>query len=272
MIASPSDVPDERVAVREVIYEWNATHSADRSIVLLPMGWETHASPSMAGRPQSVINKQILKAADLLIAVFWTRLGSPSGETASGTVEEIEEHLADGKPAMIYFSDAPVRLDSVDDGQYAALRDFRESCYARGLCASYDSVDDLRRKFARQLAQTVIREFADAASILTPAGDDPRSASPPATLSAPALAILRAAAEADDGQVTRMEHASGVSVGASREKLFDGYGGREHAQWEDALTSLVTAGYLRIEHDDKGITLYMMTARGFEAADRLTKG
>ena len=30
-------------------------------------------------------------------------LGSPTGVSASGTVEEIEEHLRAGKPAMIYF-------------------------------------------------------------------------------------------------------------------------------------------------------------------------
>jgi hypothetical protein len=42
-----------------------------------------------------------------------------------GRTEEIEEHLRAGKPAMIYFSNAPVRPDSVDEAQYRALRKFR---------------------------------------------------------------------------------------------------------------------------------------------------
>lgn len=99
--------------------------------MLLPCAWETHASPAMGDRAQAIINKQLLKQCDLLVAVFWTRLGSPTGQATSGTVEEINEHLGAGKPAMIYFSEAPVRPDSVEHAQYKALRDFREDCKRR---------------------------------------------------------------------------------------------------------------------------------------------
>ncbi len=104
MIASPGDVEKERQVVRAAVHEWNAVHSRDRAVVLLPVGWETHATPEMGDRPQAIINKQLLRDCDLLIAVFWTRLGTPTGVASSGTVEEIEEHLAADKPAMIYFS------------------------------------------------------------------------------------------------------------------------------------------------------------------------
>jgi hypothetical protein len=77
MIASASDVQHERSIVREVIYEWNSIHSKSRKTVLQPVGWETDAHPSMEGRPQGILNKQILKDADLLVAMFWTRLGTP---------------------------------------------------------------------------------------------------------------------------------------------------------------------------------------------------
>ena len=117
MIASPSDVATERQNIRDIVNGWNAVHAQDRHLVLLPCAWETHASPVMGNRPQAIINKQLLKQCDLLVAVFWTKLGSPTGEAVSGTVEEINEHVAGGKPAMIYFSDAPVRPDSVDDTQ-----------------------------------------------------------------------------------------------------------------------------------------------------------
>jgi len=108
MIASPSDVPQERLIAREVITEWNTIHAKDRQTVLMPIGWETHSTPGTGDRRQAIINGQLLKDADLLVAVFWTRLGSPTGVARSGTVEEIEEHLRAGKPAMIYFSSAPV--------------------------------------------------------------------------------------------------------------------------------------------------------------------
>lgn len=60
------------------------------------------SGPAHARRPQEIINKQVLRNCDLLIAVFWTRLGTPTGGSTSGTVEEIREHIATGKPAMIY--------------------------------------------------------------------------------------------------------------------------------------------------------------------------
>lgn len=90
MIASPSDVIQERLAIRDVITEWNTIHARDRKTVLMSIGWETHAVPDMGDRPQAIINKQLLHDADLLVAVFWARLGSPTGVAASGTIEEIE--------------------------------------------------------------------------------------------------------------------------------------------------------------------------------------
>jgi hypothetical protein len=69
-IVSPSDVSEERKIVREVIAEWNALNGSERSIVLLPIGWETHTSPELAGRPQQIINDRLLKHADLLVGIF----------------------------------------------------------------------------------------------------------------------------------------------------------------------------------------------------------
>jgi hypothetical protein len=153
MIASPSDVPRERQLIRDVIHEWNAVHAEDRKVVLMPVGWETHAAPDMGDRPQAIINRQLLKTCDLLVAVFWTRLGSPTGVAASGTVEEINEHLDSGKPAMIYFSTEPVRMNSVDGEQYGKLRAFKEDLRSRGLFDEYEDLTTFRTKFARHLAQ-----------------------------------------------------------------------------------------------------------------------
>lgn len=65
MIASPSDVDTERHQVREVIHEWNVIHAAHRQMVLLPVGWETHAAPAMGDRAQAIINERVLQDWDL---------------------------------------------------------------------------------------------------------------------------------------------------------------------------------------------------------------
>ncbi len=125
MIASPGDVASERTIVRDVIYEWNAVHSNTRKIVLLPIGWESHSSPEMGGTPQSIINNQVLGKCDLMIGVFWTRIGTATDSFVSGTVEEIERHIQTGKPAMLYFSSQPVAMDTVDLEQIAKLKVFK---------------------------------------------------------------------------------------------------------------------------------------------------
>ena len=44
LIASPSDVANERSPIRGAIHDWNAVHSSDRGAVLLPVGWDTNLS------------------------------------------------------------------------------------------------------------------------------------------------------------------------------------------------------------------------------------
>jgi hypothetical protein len=78
--------------------------------MLLAVGWETDVAPEMGAPAQSIIDRQILNDADLLVGIFWTRIGTPTASYASGAVEEIEEHLKAGRPAMLYFSAAPTTL------------------------------------------------------------------------------------------------------------------------------------------------------------------
>ena len=159
MIASPGDVANERQTARDVINEWNVIHAEDRRSIIMPVAWETNATPAMGDRAQEIINKQLLRTSDLLVAIFWIRLGTPTGVAKSGTSEEIEEHLHAGKPVMLYFSATPVRPDSMGEVQYQALREFKASMRQQGLVEEYESLSELREKFARQLAQTIIQRF-----------------------------------------------------------------------------------------------------------------
>ena len=142
MIASPGDVFDEREVVRDIIHEWNYVNSISTNAVLMPVGWDTHSAPELSGRAQELINAQVLRDCDLLVGIFWSRLGTPTGEAASGTVEEIERHLDAGKPAMVYFSAAPVAPQSLDPDQFAALQEFRSWCEGKGLIETYANGTD----------------------------------------------------------------------------------------------------------------------------------
>lgn len=133
LIASPSDVPCERQAIAESLHEWNSLHSQSTGKVLLPVMWESHSAPSMADRPQGVINDLVVKSCDMLIGAFWTRLGSPTGVEDSGTVEEIKWFLKHDKPVMLYYSDAPVPPSKIDKDQLDRLEQFKKSIRNKGI-------------------------------------------------------------------------------------------------------------------------------------------
>ena len=268
MIASPSDVAPEREAIRNLIHEWNAIHSEKEDLVLMPVGWESHSSPSMGERAQAIINKQVLADCDLLIAVFWTRLGSPTGKAASGTVEEIEEHLKARKPAMIYFSSAPVVPESLDSRQYKALLDFKEQCRKRGLVETYDSVSDFRDKLNRQLAQTVIRAFAakkngqrNANDVLVP--DRPT----PPPLDDTARQLLLEASQDPGGTILCVRTRHGWAMQTNGRDLVGNHGARTEARWEGAVQQLARLGLIR-DRGSKG-EVFAVTDAGYQLADQL---
>jgi Domain of unknown function (DUF4062) len=96
MIGSPSDLTEERLAATAAVNEWNAQHADAEGVVLLPVMWETHAMPTSGVRPQSAINDQLVDRCDILIGMFWSKLGTATGVAASGTVEEIDRFVAAG--------------------------------------------------------------------------------------------------------------------------------------------------------------------------------
>ena len=151
LIASPSDVEEEREIAVRVIQEWNDLYSYSRKVVLLPLRWETHTAPEYGTRPQEVINRAIVDQCDLLVGIFWTRIGSPTGASESGTLEEIERVGKAEKPVMLYFSKVEIDPDKIDFAQTERLRHFKSTTYPKGLIESYKKLIEFRDKFARQL-------------------------------------------------------------------------------------------------------------------------
>jgi hypothetical protein len=169
LIASPSNVPDEREAVVEAIYSWNATHAAKTRRVLLPVRWETHGTPVQGLPPQDLLNFQIVKDSDMLIGVFWNRLGSPTTRYVSGTAEEIDKMSRAGRPAMLYFSKKSLP-QSFDDEQWKALKEFRNNIRRTGMQAEFDGLQDLKEQIIRHLYKEITERPALIGEALLEAG------------------------------------------------------------------------------------------------------
>lgn len=272
MIASPGDVTEERDVIRSVIHDWNDVNAQRSRVMLAAVGWDSHSSPELGARPQDLINKRILEDCDLLLGVFWTRLGTPTGKSPSGTVEEIEKHVASGKPAMIYFSSKPVALESVDLDQYKQVKDIKEAWQQRGLIETYDNMEQFRHKLSKQLQVCLYKnEHLQKAleAVGGETGAEVETYDRPITsyrLSSEAAELLKAASEDEHGMIFKAEYIGGQEIRAGK-RSFGESSRREFAKWEAAIRELVASG-LATERGYKD-EVFELTHEGWATADAL---
>src|SRR5258708_3128957 len=154
LIASPSDVSGEREIVTSAVHAWNAAHYPNTGIMLNPIRWETHSFPASGDRPQAIVNRQIVDEGDFLIGIFGNRVGTPTGEAQSGTIEEVERFRKAGKYVALYFSTADVPRDA-DRDQLTALEDYQRERRKDALYSTFGSSDELRQRVSQHLPHIV---------------------------------------------------------------------------------------------------------------------
>ncbi len=272
MIASPGDVLTERGIVREVLHDWNDVNSTSSKVVLSPVGWDSHSSPELGASPQELINARLLKDCDLLVGIFWTRLGTPTENFPSGTVEEIKEHVQKGKPAMIYFSSSPVAPQMIDGKQFEQLKVFKDECKGLGLVQEYENSQEFKNKFFKQLQicilknpylQSVIKEIS---SIDIETVESTAYPEQEIKLSQEAIKLLKAASSDGSGSIINRRHMGGHTINSGG-ATFGGQYGRESALWEGAINELVDNDLI-LDRGYKG-EIFELTHQGWSLADKL---
>lgn len=267
MIASPGDVASERAIIREVLYEWNSVHSKSRNIVLLPIGWETHSSPEMGSSPQSIINEQILDKCDFLVGVFWTRIGTATDKYASGSVEEIENHIELKKPVMLYFSGQPVAMDTVNLDQVKELKTFKDSCKSKGLYEEYDSHSDFKEKFYRHL-QLKLNEHPLFKDIEADGiGEVVESKMHIPSLTKESRTLLKEASLDSHGTIMSLRMMGGNAIQTNGKNFITSRDRREEALWEAAIQELVENDLI-FDPGRKG-EVFQLTNKGYETSDMI---
>lgn len=156
LIASPGDTSGEREAVEHALHAWNADRAEREEVVLLPRRWETSAVPRLGGSGQSVINEQLVDRADIVIALFDSRLGMATDRAVSGTAEEIQRSHDAGKPVHVWFSEEPISR-AADLEQVKTLEDFKKKLMTLGLLGTYVSPDDLAYKVRQAIESDLER-------------------------------------------------------------------------------------------------------------------
>ena len=158
MIVSPSDVSEEREVAKNLLYKWNEINSRTRCITFSVLGYDINAHADSGCHPQESLNHQLLEQADLIIAIFWTKLGTPTTEYSSGSVEEISKHIEQGKKAFIYFSNKVVDPVKLDTEQYKKLQEYKASIKGNAFYKEF-STDDKFRQLLNEDIQLIANEL-----------------------------------------------------------------------------------------------------------------
>ena len=158
LIASPGDMEDEREIISKAMIEWNGRHVGD-GIALVPLMFERHVLP-LAGAedPQSVVNDQLVDVSDCGIALFHSRLGTPTPRASSGTVEEIFRLIERRKPVAVFFDVSDVSID-IDVEEFTRVRQLRDSFTSRvgGLYHSFKGRSELEKSAYAWIDSLVVK-------------------------------------------------------------------------------------------------------------------
>lgn len=271
MIASPGDVAEERNIAKNTMHKFNEMYSYTHQVVVLPITWETHSRPAVGEHPQTILNEQLLTQSDLLVGIFGSKLGTPTREFLSGTLEEIEKHIENGGQAMIYFSNASIPRDA-DLDQVKKLQEFQKKIYSDqsnfpALVATFDDAEDFQEKFNTHLFRTIIEsgKFFDKDLQISAEEFQQNIEESKITLSEEAEFLIQKGSAS--GEIMRLRVMEGTIIQAGGEVINHIGNKRDEAKWESALEELIDFNFLR---DPKGKgEIYRLTKDGFDYADSL---
>jgi len=175
LISCPGDITKPELdAIDEAVNDFNRAYEDVMDIKIRTRHWSKDSYAESGGKPQDLLNKQFVKDCDLTIALFWTRFGTPTDSWGSGTEEEIEIMLENGKQVFVGFSDIsipPSDLANVKKAEeYQRIQEFKKRYQERGLYFVYSSVEELKRFFYAHLSKHfIIRNEQDkSATDITP--------------------------------------------------------------------------------------------------------
>ncbi len=151
-LCGPTDVYKEMTLAREIIATWNCQHGEESGFWVKHQHWSTDTYPDARETGQGAINKQIVDEAQIVVAIFWSRIGTPTKSAESGTLEEINRAMESGKKVLVYFSDLEPLPANADRSQLERLWNFRQQLRAAKSCWTFRSRAQFRDDFANHLA------------------------------------------------------------------------------------------------------------------------
>lgn len=168
LISCPSDITDGIPGfisiIEEAIRDFNSTFGRDNSIVVRTRIYSKDVCGNYGVAPQKQINRQIVYDADIQVAIFWTRFGTPTESFLSGTEEEIELISEARKPILLCFLDVPCPPSRIEPDQFAKVQAFRRNHSADAFYHVAKTIDDFTVILKKALQRFIIERINEVPS------------------------------------------------------------------------------------------------------------
>jgi hypothetical protein len=151
-VGAPSDVDEAHDVIRGQIEQWNRDHGPLSQARVEFTNWNTHSHPAAGGRPQALLNRQIVDHCDIMVGIFNAKFGSPTGVAASGTEEEIRRSIKRGKKVMVYFADVPAPRRNKQRNEFERIEKFKRKLGKNAIYHTYTDMTIFEQAFRRHLA------------------------------------------------------------------------------------------------------------------------
>jgi hypothetical protein len=151
-VGAPSDVDEAHDVIRGQIEQWNRDHGPLSGARVEFTNWRTHSHPAAGGRPQALLNKQVVDGCDIMVGIFNARFGSPTGVADSGTEEEIRRSIRSGKKVMVYFANLPAPRRKKARNEFERIEAFKSKLGTNAIYHTYTDMPAFEEAFRQHLA------------------------------------------------------------------------------------------------------------------------
>ncbi|MBR3327063.1 MAG: hypothetical protein IKG22_07045 [Atopobiaceae bacterium] len=153
LLSAPGDAAHECEIADEELQKINRTHSSETGIDFYPTDWRRDSRADSGDEPQKLLNRQIVEDADIILAIFKERFGTPTSQYGSGTEEEIMLGLEMGKPVLVYFWNPRPDFVPKDANQYAKIGALRSRLQSKVMYQVFSDEAALRNKITHDFTK-----------------------------------------------------------------------------------------------------------------------
>lgn len=151
LISCPSDVVDFIPKIEFAVDFFNNHYGRLNDTIIRTIHWLKNSYPTMGNSPQEILDTMIVDEADLVVGIFWTKFGMPTETHESGSEEEIERMIADGKQVFLYFLNKALPPSEINYEQYMKVLEFKKRHEKSGIYFEISDENQLAQKFCEHL-------------------------------------------------------------------------------------------------------------------------